>query len=90
MHAGVDFVPKWVMAASSSRGGGVTLPQPAVLDGTSNAVLRWEEGNHKRPHPNHAERRGATSNSLPLTGASSGAPSNPPRGWRRRLHGTAS
>ena len=51
MHAGADFVPRWVMAASSSRGeGGFALPPPAVLDGTSEEVFRWEEGGHKRPH----------------------------------------
>ena len=39
------------MAASSSRGeGGFALPPPAVLDGTSEEVFRWEEGGHKRPH----------------------------------------
>ena len=40
-----------------------------------------------------AQRRGATSGSAPLTGASSGAPGNPASGGRaprRRLHGRAS
>ena len=84
------FRPKVVMAAAFKlRGGGVPLPPPAVLDGTS----KVEVGDHKCPHPNQAERRGATCGSPPLTGASFGAPLNLARGGRpprRRLHRRAS
>ena len=43
------------------QGGGVTLPSSAVLDGTSEEVFRWEEGDHKRPPPppSQAESVGA-------------------------------
>ena len=88
------------------RGGGAALPPSAVLDGTSEEVFRWEEGDHKRPHPNQAESVGASQGQglRPAQGGQARVPhagmTGMPRedarqarvGWRAptRVHGRAS
>ena len=61
------------------RGGGVALPLSAVLDGTSEEVLRWEEGGHSHPPTSQAESVG-TAQGLGLRPARGGQAPAPPAG----------